>query len=78
MHTPRAAMSDPFALMTDPQSVVAAMEASERLRALRSRVCRPLDKVGFGRGEAEADDEAKEPGAWQEDGEAPAEPDSAA
>ncbi len=55
MHTPRV-VSDPFALMTNPQSVLAAMEASERLRALRSRVCRPLDKVGFGRADASDDD----------------------
>ncbi|HMM85969.1 MAG: hypothetical protein ACLGIT_03225 [Gammaproteobacteria bacterium] len=44
MHSPSVA-SDPFALMLNPQSVVQAMEASERLRRLHRRVCRPLDKV---------------------------------
>lgn len=36
--------SNPFALMMDPQAVVEAMERSERLNRLQSRVCRPLDK----------------------------------
>jgi hypothetical protein len=49
MHSPRV-VSNPFALMTNPQAVVAAMEASDRLRALRRRVCRPLDRIGLGEG----------------------------
>lgn len=36
--------ANPFALMMDPEAVVAAMENSERLNGLSSRVCRPLDK----------------------------------
>jgi hypothetical protein len=36
--------ANPFALMMDPEAVVAAMESSERLNGLSSRVCRPLDK----------------------------------
>lgn len=36
--------ANPFALMMDPEAVVAAMESSERLNKLSSRVCRPLDK----------------------------------
>lgn len=36
--------SNPFALMMDPQAVLEAMERSERLNRLQSRVCRPLDK----------------------------------
>jgi hypothetical protein len=36
--------ANPFALMMDPEAVVAAMENSERLNGLKSRVCRPLDK----------------------------------
>ena len=36
--------ANPFALMMDPEAVVAAMESSERLNGLKSRVCRPLDK----------------------------------
>ena len=37
--------SNPFALMMDPASVIAAMERSERLSRLQSRICRPLDNV---------------------------------
>lgn len=54
MHRPHV-VSNPFALMTHPQAVIAAVEASERLRSLRSRVCRPLDKVGFGQPDASDD-----------------------
>ncbi len=36
--------ANPFALMMDPEAVLAAMERSERLNGLQSRVCRPLDK----------------------------------
>lgn len=36
--------ANPFALMMDPQAVLQAMERSERLNRLQSRVCRPLDK----------------------------------
>lgn len=35
---------NPFALITDPQAVFAAIERSERLARLHSRVYRPLDK----------------------------------
>ena len=36
--------ANPFALMMDPQAVFEAMQRSERLNRLQSRVCRPLDK----------------------------------
>lgn len=36
--------ANPFALMMDPKAVLEAMECSERLNHLESRVCRPLDK----------------------------------
>ena len=36
--------SNPFALLMDPQSVFDAIEKSERLERLHSRICRPLDK----------------------------------
>lgn len=36
--------SDPFALMMDPASVIKAMQSSDRLAGLKSRICRPLDK----------------------------------
>jgi hypothetical protein len=35
---------NPFALLTNPDVVVKAMESSERLGRLRSRICRPLDR----------------------------------
>ncbi len=35
---------NPFVLMLDPEAVISAVEASPRLRGLRARVCRPLDK----------------------------------
>jgi hypothetical protein len=37
-------VGDPFAMLIDPQAVLAAIEQSSRLGALNSRVCRPLDK----------------------------------
>jgi hypothetical protein len=36
--------SHPFALLIDPQSVIQAVEKSQRLDGLQRRVCRPLDK----------------------------------
>lgn len=35
---------NPFALLMDPETVFQAIERSERLSRLQSRVCRPLDK----------------------------------
>lgn len=55
--------SNPFALMMDPESVFQAIERSERLARLKSRICRPLDKpVAPAEGErpaAEAADDAE-------------------
>jgi hypothetical protein len=36
--------ANPFALLMDPESVFRAIEKSERLGRLHSRVCRPLDR----------------------------------
>lgn len=36
--------SNPFALMTSPEAVFAAIERSDRLARLKSTICRPLDK----------------------------------
>ena len=36
--------SNPFALMLDPQSVLDAVDRSERLASLKRHVCHPLDK----------------------------------
>lgn len=49
--------ANPFALMIDPAAVVLAMEKSDRLSRLQSRICRPLDKIVG----APADDESGEP-----------------
>jgi len=53
---PRAA--NPFALLLNPQAVIAQIEGSERLERLHRRVCRPLDKPlldGAAAGEGEDD-----------------------
>jgi hypothetical protein len=52
--------ANPFALMMDPQAVLQAMERSERLNRLQSRVCRPLDKplIPLVQGDRDAFDES--------------------
>lgn len=35
---------NPFAMMTDPEVILQAVERSERLNRLQRRVCRPLDR----------------------------------
>jgi hypothetical protein len=52
--------ANPFALMTAPEMVFAAIERSDRLARLKSTICRPLDKprpekpvVGVGAFDAE-------------------------
>lgn len=47
--------SNPFALMLDPAAVVRAMEQSDRLARLQSRICRPLDKPLVGSAEPTED-----------------------
>jgi len=37
-------VANPFALMLDPQAVLAQIAHSERLERLQRRVCRPLDR----------------------------------
>lgn len=37
-------IANPFALMMEPEAVYQAMERSDRLKRLQSRICRPLDK----------------------------------
>jgi hypothetical protein len=54
MTTVQQAVSNPFALMMDPESVLAAMACSERLNRLHSRVFRPLDKPLVAKVDAEA------------------------
>ena len=36
-------IANPFALMMTPEAVFAAIERSDRLSRLKSRICRPLD-----------------------------------
>jgi hypothetical protein len=40
--------TNPFALMIDPQAVLAQIASSGRLEGLERRVCRPLDKPLLG------------------------------
>jgi hypothetical protein len=42
--TPAEATSNPFALMMEPEAVLAAVARSELLARLHSRIWRPLDK----------------------------------
>ena len=51
--------SNPIALMLDPAAVFLALEKSDRLSRLQSRICRPLDKIAgapAAEDAAEADD----------------------
>lgn len=40
----KQSVANPFALLMDPESIFRAIEKSERLERLHSRVCRPLDR----------------------------------
>jgi hypothetical protein len=44
MTQPQHPVANPFALLMDPQAIFRAIESSERLARLHSRVCRPLDR----------------------------------
>ena len=37
-------VANPFVMLTAPETILQAIERSERLNALQRRVCRPLDK----------------------------------
>lgn len=39
-----SAVTNPFVLMINPETVFAAIERSDRLARLQSTICRPLDK----------------------------------
>jgi hypothetical protein len=46
-------IANPFALLTDPEAIFRAVEASPRLESLNRRICRPLDRAQReGNGEA--------------------------
>ena len=51
-------VDDPFAMLINPQAVLAAIEQSGRLGALNSRVCRPLDKPLIPKRDGEVDPRA--------------------
>jgi hypothetical protein len=40
--------ANPFALLTDPETVFRAVESSPRLEGLNRRICRPLDRAARG------------------------------
>jgi hypothetical protein len=50
---------NPFALMMCPEAVFAAIDRSEHLAQLQSRVCRPLDKPRPGQPNEAAEDSAE-------------------
>lgn len=37
-------VANPFGMLTDPQSILRALEGSPRLESLNRRICRPLDR----------------------------------
>lgn len=43
-HLSTTPVTDPFALMMNPEAVLRAVEGSDRLARLQRRICRPLDK----------------------------------
>ena len=59
--------TNPFALMLDPQAVIAQMERSERLGHLQRRICRPLDKPLLGLAADDAADADDSEGADEAD-----------
>ncbi len=50
-------IANPFALLTDPEAIFRALEASPRLEGLNRRICRPLDRA-HREGNAEGPDAA--------------------
>ena len=61
MTQPQHMAANPFALLMDPQAVFMAIEKSERLARLHSRVCRPLDKPMLPVVAADAEEAAEAP-----------------
>lgn len=44
MNTQFSSLADPFAMLVAPEQVIRAVEHSDRLARLHSRIYRPLDK----------------------------------
>ena len=55
MTQPQHPVANPFALLMHPETVLAAVERSERLGHLKSRICRPLDKPLIPHADADGD-----------------------
>jgi hypothetical protein len=53
---PNQIPANPFVLLMNPESVIQAIERSERLSGLASRICRPLDKPLIPRAAGETSD----------------------
>lgn len=51
--------TNPFALMMDPEAIFRALESSERLGRLKSRICRPLDQPLIAKTESATNDVAE-------------------
>lgn len=49
-------IANPFAMLLDPERIARAVECSDRLNRLHSRICRPLDKPLIARRGNEVDD----------------------
>jgi hypothetical protein len=64
-------VSNPFALMMEPQAVFEAMQRSERLARLKSRICRPLDKPLLAQGDSLDADAESHPDVAADFGQAP-------
>jgi len=64
MTTVHPIQSNPFALMMNPEAVLAAVAGSDRLARLKSRICRPLDKptIAHADGDAVAFDDSPDAG----------------
>jgi hypothetical protein len=41
---PSPIVANPFVMLTDPVTILQAVERSERLNGLERRICRPLDR----------------------------------
>lgn len=51
-------VANPFALLTDPESIFRAVEAAQHRDVLNRRVCRPLDRAPRGEGQGDEPHEA--------------------
>ena len=65
--TQLASEYNPFMLMVNPEIVLAAMEKSEHLAQLNSRMCHPLDKLPQPVADATADDGNEDDGETEDE-----------